>query len=63
MSTSKVNPISFRTPPNLKGKVHPDVEQTIQDHDNMLVDLQQANSTTASQITALQKQIAALQGK
>ena len=54
MSTPKVNPINFRVPPNLKGKVHPDVEQTIQDHDNAIVDLQQANAELKAQISALQ---------
>ncbi len=55
------NPISFRTPPNLKGLVHPDVEQTIYDHDQSIVDLQGANQVTANQITELKAQIAALQ--
>lgn len=57
MSSPNVNPISFRKPPNLKGKVHPDVEQTIQDHDNMLVDLQQANASLTEQFTALKKSL------
>jgi len=52
MSSSKVNPISFRVPPNLSGKVHPDVEQTIQDHDNAIVDLQQAIASLKSQMEA-----------
>lgn len=60
MSSPKVNPINFRTPPNLKGKVDPDVEQTINDHDNAIVDLQQANASLKSQLTAMQQQIAAL---
>ena len=54
MSSPKVNPINFRTPPNLKGLVHPDVEQTIQDHDNSIVDLQQAIASLKSQLTSLQ---------
>lgn len=53
MSSPKVNPINFRLPPDLKGKVHPDVEQTIRDHDNAIVDLQQAIASLKAQITAL----------
>ena len=48
------NPIGFRKPINVKGKVHPDVAQTIQDHDNAIVDLQQAIASLKQQITALQ---------
>lgn len=55
------NPISFRLPPNLKGKAHDDVVQTIQDHDNLLVNHAQAFQTVASQISALQAQVKALQ--
>jgi len=54
------NPISFRKPPNLKGKVHEDVAQTIIDHDNSIVDLQQANASLTSQLNAVQAQIAAI---
>ena len=61
--SATVNPISFRKPPNLRGKVHPDVAQTIQDHDNAIVDLQQANSSLTGQIQALRAQVAASQGK
>lgn len=56
-----VNPPNFRVAPNLKGLVHPDVEQTIYDHDQSIVDLNKANSSLTSQIRALQTQIAALQ--
>jgi hypothetical protein len=63
MSQPTVNPPSFRTPPNLKGLVHPDVEQTIYEHDQSIVDLQGANSALAGQIRALQSQVAAIQGK
>ena len=58
-----VNPISFRKPPNIKGKVHPDVEQTILDHDNSIVDLNQANASLKSQIDSLQAQLTKLAGK
>ena len=54
------NPISFRVPPNIKGKVHPDVEQTIYNHDQSIVDLRAANQTVCSQIAALQAQLAAM---
>jgi hypothetical protein len=57
------NPISFRKPPNLRGKVHPEVAQTIQDHDNGIVDLNQANATHTTQIAALEARIAALEKK
>jgi hypothetical protein len=57
----EVNPPSFRVPPNLKGLVHPDVEQTIYDHDQSIVDLNKANKSLKSQITAMQASIAALQ--
>ena len=60
MTQPTTNPISFRVPPNLRGKIHPDAEQAIHDHDNAIVDLQQANSTVAGQIQALQAQLAAM---
>lgn len=60
-SNTNTNNSGFRTPPNLRGLVHPDVEQTIYDHDTEIVDLQAANSTVADQIKTLQAQVAALQ--
>lgn len=60
-SNTNSNNSGFRTPPNLRGLVHPDVEQTIYDHDAQIVDLQQANTTVAGQIAALQAQVKALQ--
>jgi hypothetical protein len=54
---SQPNPISMRVPPNLKGKVHPDVEQTIYNHDQQIVDLQTANQSLKAQITAIQTQL------
>ena len=56
MTAPKVNPPSFRVPPNLKGLVHPDVEQTIYGHDQSIVDLNKAVASLKSQITALQPQ-------
>lgn len=58
----KVNPISFRVPPNLKGKAHDDVVKTIIDHDNGIVDLRKANKSLKEQLAAMQDQIKALQG-
>jgi hypothetical protein len=55
MTAPKVNPPSFRVPPNLKGLVHPDVEQTIYSHDQSIVDLNKAITSLKSQITALQQ--------
>jgi hypothetical protein len=49
------NPTSFRYPPNIEGKADPQVVQTIQDHDDAILDLQQAIPVLKSQITALQK--------
>jgi hypothetical protein len=54
---ANVNPPSFRVPPNLKGLVHPDVEQTIYEHDQSIVDLNKANASLKSQIDALTAQI------
>ena len=56
-----VNPPSFRVPPNLKGLVHPDVEQTIYEHDQSIVDLNKANAALKSQIDTMNAAIAALQ--
>ena len=56
-----VNPPSFRVPPNLKGLVHPDVEQTIYEHDQSIVDLNKANASLKSQIDTMNAAIAALQ--
>ncbi len=61
-ANTKVNPISFRVPPNLKGKVHDDVAKTILDHDNGIVDLRKANKSLKDQLTIMQAQIKALQG-
>jgi hypothetical protein len=55
---ANVNPPSFRTPPNLKGLVHPDVEQTIYEHDQSIVDLNKANAALKAQIDALAAQVA-----
>lgn len=52
-----INPPSFRVPPNLKGLVHPDVEQTIYEHDQSIVDLNKANASLKSQIDALAAQL------
>ena len=57
------NPTSIRIPPNLKGLVHPEVEQAIYNHDGQIGDLYRANSVLTSQIQALQKQIAELSKK
>ena len=54
---ANVNPPSFRVPPNLKGLVHPDVEQTIYEHDQSIVDLNKANASLKSQIDALTAQL------
>jgi hypothetical protein len=54
---ANVNPPSFRVPPNLKGLVHPDVEQTIYEHDQSIVDLNKANASLKSQIDALAAQL------
>ncbi len=56
-----VNPPSFRVPPNLKGLVHPDVEETIYQHDQSIVDLNKANASLKSQIDTMNAAIAALQ--
>ena len=54
---ANINPPSFRVPPNLKGLVHPDVEQTIYEHDQSIVDLNKANASLKSQIDALTAQL------
>ena len=55
MSDSKVNPISFRLPPDIHESVHPSVKQAIHDHNNALVDLQKAIASLKSQLEALKK--------
>ena len=57
MTAPKVNPPSFRTPPNLKGLVHPDVEQTIYGHDQSIADLNKAMRSLKDQIPALQPKV------
>jgi len=55
-----VNPISFRRPVAVDKSVHETVKRALQDHDNQLVDLNQANASLKSQIDALTAQLAAL---
>jgi hypothetical protein len=47
-------PTSFRLPPSLQGLAHPEVVNTIQDHDQAINDLQQANQTNSDAIAKLQ---------
>ena len=54
------NQTSIRVPPNIKGLVHPEVEQAIYNHDGQIGDLYNANSALTSQIQELQKQFTAL---
>jgi peptidoglycan hydrolase CwlO-like protein len=61
MSTQ--NPVSFRVPVNVDKSVHPTVRQALQDHDDGITDLRQANESLTSQVNALQAQVKALQGK
>ena len=61
MSTNaNANTTSIRVPPNIKGLVHPEVEQAIYNHDGQIGDLYSANSVLTSQLQELQKQIAAM---
>ena len=53
MSKQTVNPISFRLPVQVDPSVHPSVHQALKDHDNSIVDLNQAIASLKSQIEAL----------
>lgn len=45
------NPTSFRLPPLLTGLAHPQVVETIENHDQAINDLQQANQTNSNEIS------------
>ena len=53
MAASKTNPISFRLLVQVDPSVHPSVHQALKDHDNQLVDLNQAIASLKSQIDAI----------
>jgi hypothetical protein len=54
------NPISFRKPMQVDKSVHPTVKQALQDHDQSIVDLNQANASVVSQLQVLQAHVASL---